>query len=155
MNKRDFKELFEIIYDKFISSFADGNWPESKIGFSKFLAHEHNGKVQAWSKGQWPSAYDCWILHQKMGFNLEWLLTGQGVPVGNKVDNLALPLTHQAKIVDLERENAQLREMLDDKRKLISLYEKREQQIPLIESCEKKAGVPTSTAVSCGTKGGE
>jgi hypothetical protein len=78
LKQANFIQLYEIIYNKFISISAETKWIASNIGFSKFLGHSHNGKVQAWSKGQWPNAYDCWVIHQKLGFRLEWLLTGEG-----------------------------------------------------------------------------
>lgn len=73
--KQDFSELFEIIWNKFIPAKGER---KSLPSFASYLGHEHKGRVTAWSKGQWPSAHDCWIIHQKMGFGLEWLLTGEG-----------------------------------------------------------------------------
>lgn len=71
--KQNFSELFEIIKNKFI---LEHGGKDSLIALSEFLGHGHKGKVTAWSKGQWPSTQDCWVLHEKLGFNLEWLLTG-------------------------------------------------------------------------------
>ena len=50
----------------------------SRLALSRFLGHDHEGNVKAWSKGQWPNAQDCWVIHEKLGFNLQWLLTGEG-----------------------------------------------------------------------------
>lgn len=75
---RDFSQSYDIIYDNFIKSDVASSFPRSRTGLARFLGHGHDGKVRAWEKGQWPSAYDCWVIHKKMGFCLEWLLTGEG-----------------------------------------------------------------------------
>lgn len=38
------------------------------------------GKLQKWSKGQWPSAEDLETIHDKLGFSYSWLVTGEGDP---------------------------------------------------------------------------
>ena len=73
--KKNFTQLFEIIKNKFI---LEHKGKDSLPALAEFLGHGHKGKVTAWSNGQWPNAQDCWMLHRKMGFTLEWLLTGEG-----------------------------------------------------------------------------
>jgi hypothetical protein len=134
VNPLKFTQHYKIIYDKFI--FVAGDlWPHSNIGFSKFLGHDHDGRVRAWKKGQWPSAYDCWIIHQKLGFNLQWLLTGEGemlrtegAETATKLGGAADPsATDQAaKINKLEAEIKRLQnDLLVSKDEVIALYRQR------------------------------
>lgn len=51
------------------------------IAFARFLNHAHDGKVNAWRKGQWPSADDIVTIHDKLGFSYRWLLNGEGEPL--------------------------------------------------------------------------
>jgi hypothetical protein len=72
--KQNFLQLFEIIKNKFILEY------EGKDGITAmadFFGHGHKGKVTAWSKGQWPNAQDCWLIHKKLGIPLQLILTGQ------------------------------------------------------------------------------
>lgn len=54
------------------------------IAFARFLNHAHDGKVNAWRKGQWPSADDIVAIHDKLGFSYRWLLNGEGEPLENQ-----------------------------------------------------------------------
>lgn len=54
------------------------------IAFARFLNHAHDGKVNAWRKGQWPSADDIVVIHDKLGFSYRWLLNGEGEPLENQ-----------------------------------------------------------------------
>lgn len=78
--ERNFSHLFDIIYDKFIELCKNSGTPSGTLTFGKFLGHGHDGRVRAWKKGQWPSAEDCWTIEKKLGFNLRWLITGEGEP---------------------------------------------------------------------------
>lgn len=98
--KQNFSELYEIIRNKFI---LEHGGKDSLPAMAEFLGHSHKGKVTAWSKGQWPSAQDCWILHKKMGLNLEWLLTGEGDLFAEKQRH------NEPEVTELLRENRQLR----------------------------------------------
>lgn len=78
--ENDFSQHFVLLYDKFCELTKSSGARDSNLAFARFLGHEHDGKVRAWKKGQWPSAEDCWILHRKLGCSLEWLVSGQGKP---------------------------------------------------------------------------
>ena len=82
MNTPNFTQHFEIIYNKFLRTIgATGTEQSSKAGLARYLGVNH-GKMQAWEKGQWPSASDLANIETKLGLNLRWLVTGEGSPEG-------------------------------------------------------------------------
>ena len=112
--ERNFSYLFDIIYDKFIELCKSSGTTPGTLTFGKFLGHGHDGRVRAWKKGQWPSAEDCWTIEKKLGFNLRWLITGEGEPF-DEAEPLhpSLPVPEIQTVTDprlqeLERENAEL-----------------------------------------------
>lgn len=117
--ERDFSQLYKVIYDKFIKICSETDAPSGSLAFGKFLGHGHDGKIRAWKKGQWPSAEDCWTLEKKLGFDLRWLVTGEGNPFSDKniVENVSLhpasphfQSTATSSTNELERENTALRQ---------------------------------------------
>ncbi len=100
---RDFSQLFEIIRNKFIQGQAGK--PITMKAFAQFLGHEHDGKINAWRKGQWPSAEDIAILHDKLGFNYRWLLTGEGTPRENRQTDTQFFKTELEEIYLMNDEN--------------------------------------------------
>lgn len=75
-----FKKQFDLIHDIFKKSNHALEFGTSYSGFARFLGVSV-GKVQAWREGgQWPKAQDIALLHRKMGFSYEWLVTGEGDP---------------------------------------------------------------------------
>lgn len=86
--KKDFTQLFETIRNKFIEQQTGKSITMKAL--ANFLGHEHDGKVTAWKKGQWPNAEDIAAIHDKLGFNYRWLLIGEGDPLAkDKAGNLA------------------------------------------------------------------
>ena len=77
----NFKQQFEIIYDKFVKMAAEKNSQTTLNAFARLLGISHS-KVYAWQKGQWPSAEDCTRIEKLFNFNLRWLVTGEGDPEG-------------------------------------------------------------------------
>ncbi|MCX4310703.1 MAG: hypothetical protein OSJ28_10525 [Desulfovibrio sp.] len=145
--KRNFTCLFEIIRNKFIEQQSGKSITMKAL--AKFLGHEHDGKVTAWKKGQWPSAEDITIIHDKLGFNYRWLLLGEGEPLAK--DPTAQEITNFA---ELKRENdllkAELSEEISFSRKLskqnAELYDKcraLEEKLSFLE--ETKLGAPLPT----------
>ncbi len=63
---------------------------DSKLAFARFLGITH-GKMQKWEKGQWPSAEDIENIELKLGFNLRWLVTGEGDPEGTDLQQTMPP----------------------------------------------------------------
>lgn len=99
---KSFSYLFEIIYKKYSESASNMGAAPSVLGFSKFMGFGNDGKPKAWKRGQWPSAPDCWLLSQKLGFSIEWLLTGSGEPFETEVKTREKEL--EAKVEELEAE---------------------------------------------------
>lgn len=94
-----FKKNFDFIYNFFVQSTKAQEFGPSYSGFARFLGVSV-GKIQAWREGgQWPKAPDIALLHKKMGFSYEWLVTGEGEPF-EKVD-AALPILAPLPEVDI------------------------------------------------------
>lgn len=75
---KNFSQAYKIIYDIFLNQYAQKNIKPTLRGFCDFLGISL-GKRQAWDeRGQWPSAEDLEILHEKMQFSYQWLITGKG-----------------------------------------------------------------------------
>ncbi len=51
----------------------------SKLALSRFLGVSQ-GCMQAWERGQLPSAKDMLTMHKKLGFSYSWLISGEGEP---------------------------------------------------------------------------
>ena len=77
---KNFSEKFDTIYELYSAIAHESGTIPSNLSFSRFLGHEHDGRVRAWKKGQWPSAEDIWNIHQKIGLSLVWLVSGEGDP---------------------------------------------------------------------------
>ena len=148
---KDFKKHFAFIYSRFKKLAEEHGTVASRLGLARYLDLSH-GKITAWDKGQWPSAEDCWLLHQKFGFSLEWLISGEGEPCLEKAgqipplknvsyDTRVRPVAEQAalpekaeaaRVAELERQVADLRELVETQKELITLYKERaEGRFPL------------------------
>lgn len=80
------------------------------IAFARFLNHAHDGKVNAWRKGQWPSADDIVAIHDKLGFSYRWLLNGEGEPLESSDTCLAVRdhvAALESRVEALENEKAE------------------------------------------------
>lgn len=73
----DFSQRFEIVYQKFAVEALTAGRQSSKLAFSRFM-NVKQGKMQAWERGQIPRPDDLIAMHDKLGFSLRWLLTGEG-----------------------------------------------------------------------------
>ena len=69
------------------------------------------GKLQEWSKGQWPSAEDLETIHDKLGFSYSWLVTGEGDPFEESFIPYPTP-DDTAELMNLRHENSDLKEEL-------------------------------------------
>lgn len=69
------------------------------------------GKLQKWSKGQWPSAEDLETIHDKLGFSYSWLVTGEGDPFEESFIPYPTP-DDTAELANLRHEVSDLKEEL-------------------------------------------
>jgi phage repressor protein C with HTH and peptisase S24 domain len=118
VKKKNFTQQFEIIRNKFIA--GEGGKNSTLLAFAHFLGHTHDGKVNAWKKGQWPSADDITSIHDRLGFAYRWLLTGEGemfddIPTANIP--ISAPDT-EAENKELKAKNAALEAELREERAL-------------------------------------
>ncbi len=82
---KNFSDFFLVIFQKFSDEAQKSGIKPNTATFARFLGHKHDGRVRAWRNGQWPSAEDVWILHDKLGFAYAWLLIGEGEPFDRDV----------------------------------------------------------------------
>jgi len=78
----DFSQQYVIIYDYFKSQAMEKQKPSSKLDLARLLGVSQ-GQMQNWEKGKYPNAAACLAIHKKLGFEFEWLITGQG-PIRKK-----------------------------------------------------------------------
>lgn len=108
---------YQLVYNYFCSV-ADSKGSKPTVrGFCSFLGISA-GKRQKWSQGQWPSAEDLEVLHDKLGFSYRWLITGEGDPFEEggtlpEADTTrrkeeATRLRAEDRLAELERRNAEL-----------------------------------------------
>lgn len=76
--KKDWSYKFEMVYKTFCSVAASKDMKATNKTFCGFL-NISTGKLQKWSKGQWPSAEDLETIHDKLGFSYSWLVTGRAI----------------------------------------------------------------------------
>lgn len=104
----DFTERFEIIYQIFAAEEKGAGRQSSKLAFSRFMGVTQ-GRMQAWEKGQIPSPKDLLTMHDKMGFALRWLITGEGEQFDESSPALNSDAKLAQKIEQLEAELAEER----------------------------------------------
>lgn len=112
-----FSRRYEIIYDFFMKRALERQEPSGKIDMARLLGVTQ-GKAQKWEKGQIPIAVDCLSINKKLGFELEWLISGDGpmfrsTETGSEAEPEASP-----DITELLLENRQLRIELDRLRRV-------------------------------------
>ena len=73
----NFSLRFEIIYKKYYDWGIQNGFKPSKLGFSRFMGLSQ-GAIQKWEKGQIPAAKDIKVIHEKLGFAYNWLISGEG-----------------------------------------------------------------------------
>ena len=126
---QNFSHLYEVMCNLFYATPHAATFGRTKLGLARFLGMSQ-GKTQSWEKGQWPKAEDLRVLHQKMGFSYRWLVTGEGDPFDDELQpylpesaSESEPLTDK-RTEALERENTQLRELLEAKNELLTSKDK-------------------------------
>ena len=77
--EKSWSEQCKIVYNFFCFHAIEKSKKPTNRGFCDFLGIT-TGKLQNWSKGQWPSAEDLETIHDMLGFSYRWLVTGNGEP---------------------------------------------------------------------------
>ena len=105
--KKDWSYKFEMVYKTFCSVAASKDMKATNKTFCDFL-NISTGKLQKWSKGQWPSAEDLETIHDKLGFSYSWLVTGEGDPFEESFIPYPTP-DDTAELMNLRHENSDLK----------------------------------------------
>lgn len=108
----NFSSRFEIIYKNFYDWGVSNGFKPSKLAFSRYIGISQ-GAMQKWEKGQLPSASHIKIIHDKLGFSYDWLITGQGEMFDKS----------QERLKELEAENIQLKQQLAIEKMAAKEYE--------------------------------
>lgn len=108
--KKDWSYKFEMVYKTFCSVAASKDMKATNKTFCGFL-NISTGKLQKWSKGQWPSAEDLETIHDKLGFSYSWLVTGEGDPFEESFIPYPTP-DDTAELANLRHEVSDLKEEL-------------------------------------------
>ncbi len=108
--KKDWSYKCEMVYKTFCSVAASKDMKATNKTFCDFL-NISTGKLQKWSKGQWPSAEDLETIHDKLGFSYSWLVTGEGDPFEESFIPYPTP-DDTAELMNLRHENSDLKEEL-------------------------------------------
>ena len=96
-----FEEQFKIIYQKFADWATSEGFKPNRTAFARHIGVSQ-GCMQKWEKGQRPTAPHIKLIHDKLGFSYDWLITGEGEPMNEQ----------QKQIEALEQEVKQLRTQL-------------------------------------------
>lgn len=99
-----------MVYKTFCSVAASKDMKATNKTFCGFL-NISTGKLQKWSKGQWPSAEDLETIHDKLGFSYSWLVTGEGDPFEESFIPYPTP-DDTAELANLRHEVSDLKEEL-------------------------------------------
>ncbi len=106
----NFSQRFVIVYDKFAREAKAEDRASSKLAFSRFVGVAQ-GAMQNWEKGSIPLPKYLKIIHDKLGFDYGWLLTGEGepydergIPGQEKAPEQTTPDEKDSRIAELEAE---------------------------------------------------
>lgn len=74
---QDFIKQFEQIYKKFADWAIQQGFKPNRTAFARHIGVSQ-GCMQKWEKGQRPTASHMKLIHDKLGFAYDWLITGEG-----------------------------------------------------------------------------
>lgn len=97
----DFKQRFEIVYDKFATWGMNNGFKPSRLAFARFLGVSQ-GRMQQWEKGKLPGGEDLKAIHDKLGFAYDWLISGEGEMFDEAAQKIEA-LEHEVKRLRAER----------------------------------------------------
>lgn len=105
-NMQNFIQQFELIYKKFADWAIQQGFKPNRTAFARHVGVSQ-GCMQKWEKGQRPTASHMKLIHDKLGFAYDWLITGEGEMFDCAAQMLA---EKDAEIERLQDENRKLKE---------------------------------------------
>ncbi len=97
----NFSYRFEIIYQKYADWGKNNGFKPSKLAFSRFLG-VFQATMQRWEKGKVPNPKELKIIHDKLGFAYDWLISGEGEMFDSSAQKIEA-LEHEVKRLKTER----------------------------------------------------
>jgi len=137
---KNWTQRHKMVYDFFCTVADSKGVKATNEGFCRLLKISR-GKLQKWTKGQWPSAEDLELIHDEFGFSYRWLITGEDDPFeeacprcealsgkgarASLIESDVSDLVNEVKILKLELadkilESARLKESVADIKNIIS-----------------------------------
>lgn len=107
-----------MIYEKYIFHPESVMFGKSKLGLARFLGATQ-GRAQHWEKGRVPNADDCLTISQKLGFNLPWVIRGEGGMELENTKRVQMQTLHE----DTEERIAELKYTIELQKKMLEAYE--------------------------------
>lgn len=95
--KNDFSGRFEIIYKKYCEQLIPMGSIPSETGLARYTGVSKT-TVQRWRGGQVPGPESLKVIHDKLGFSYDWLISGEGEMFDSAEERIA----------ELEAENRRL-----------------------------------------------
>lgn len=74
---KNFSARFKIIYAKYCAIEIEANGRPSESALARFLEVSQT-TVQRWKNSQIPSPESLKVIHDKLGFSYDWLISGEG-----------------------------------------------------------------------------
>lgn len=102
---KDFTQRFEFIYLCYSRLVEETGSKPSESGLARFLGVPQPN-VNRWKKYQFPDPVSLKLIHDKLGFAYDWLISGEGEMMDSKDERIA----------ELEDEVAKLKQQAKDER---------------------------------------
>lgn len=158
-NMKNFSERFQIIYGKFKEDAEARKQSSKKNDLMRFLGISQ-GRMQGWERGGIPKALDCLQIHDRLGFKLRWLISGEGplfsedshTVITGEQDLLKENRELSRQVIDLYHENRQLRIAISELQKaaeqkdylpIIKRLEQLEESLAGLDSSAESSPDPT------------
>ena len=119
----NFSQQYVIIYDYFKTQAEECQKPSSKLDLARLLGVSQ-GQMQNWEKGQRPNAVSCLAIHKKLGFEFEWLITGEGPSRRDEVGDAQTPPTPYIDVDLLQKAIEPIEAFLRTKKQVLSPADK-------------------------------
>ncbi len=132
---KSWAQKYVMLKDLFIANAQRMGYKKTDTDLQRYLGIG-DGKLRNWRDGQWPSAEDLEILHEKFGFSFSWLVTGEGDP-----------FIETATSVAWEKETSLLREQIIELQKELLAAQKEIISMLKNETTPKERAAPGGNTV--------